>query len=97
VGAAIEIGRLRHEDDLRASLPRLGDGHDVLDAAQLCLAGAGDDADVPGLGERHDTDRPAAQMRMRLLFDGGKEAVKVEIQPFNLGWPTQRLAREDEE
>jgi hypothetical protein len=92
VGAAIEIGRLRHEDDLRASLPRLGDGHDVLDAAQLCLAGAGDDAGVPGLGERHDTATGLPRKcGCALLFDGGKEAIKVKIQPFNLGWPTHAI------
>src|ERR1019366_362596 len=79
VGAAVEIGRLRHEDDVWASLPRLGNAHDVFDAAQLGLAGAGDDAGVLGPGEWDDTYRTPAQPRMHLLFDGGEEAVEVEV------------------
>ena len=34
--------------------------------------------------ERHDAHRPAAQMRMHLLFDRGEEAVEVDIQAFNI-------------
>jgi len=87
VGAAIEIGRLRHEENVRASRTRLGDGHDVFDAAQLGLAGAGDNAGVLGFRERHNPDRAPPQMRARLLFDGGEEAVEIEVQPFDVCRP----------
>jgi hypothetical protein len=48
VGAALKIGRLRHENDVGAPLARLGNRHDVFDAAQVGFARAGDDAGMFG-------------------------------------------------
>ena len=83
VRPAVEIGRLRHQDDVGAALARFLDVHDVLDAAQLGLARTGNDAGVLRVLERHDAHGLAAQVRMHLLLDRGEEAVEVEIQAFD--------------
>jgi hypothetical protein len=44
-----------------------------------------------GPGKRHDADRLAAQSGTRLLLDGGKEAVEIKIEAFDLGWPTHGM------
>jgi len=33
-------------------------------------------------------------MRVRLLFDGGEEAVEIEVQPIDLGWRACKGSRE---
>ena len=53
-------------------------------SAQLGFPRAGDDAGVPGVGKRHDANGFSPQVRMDLLLDGGKKAVKVGIKPFDL-------------
>jgi hypothetical protein len=45
-----------------------------------------------GAGKRHDADRLAAESGTRLLLDGSEEAVEVEIEAFDLCWPTVTLA-----
>jgi hypothetical protein len=40
-----------------------------------------------GFRERHNPDRAPPQMRARLLFDGGEEAVEIEVQPFDVCRP----------
>jgi len=44
-----------------------------------------------GAGKRHDADRLAAQSGTRLLLDGSKEAVEVEIEAFDLCWPPHAM------
>ena len=92
MSAAVEIGRLRNQDDVGAALARFLDIHDVLDAVKLGLARAGNDAGVLSVLERHDAHGLAAQVRMHLLLDRGEEAVEVEIQAFDfMGVPHDPL------
>ncbi len=86
VRPAVEIGRLRHQDDAGATFARLLDIHDVFHAMQFGLARAGDDTGVPGVLERHHPDGLAAQMRVRLLLDRCEEAVEIKVKPFDFKW-----------
>ena len=83
--AAEQIGPLRDENDVGTDGARFRHGHDVLAAGGLGFLRAGDDdrGIRGGCLERNDADRPAPQMRHRLLHDGGEETVEIEIQLFD--------------
>ena len=89
VSAAVEVGRLRNENDLGADAARVRYIHDIFDAKPLGFARTSNDAGVLGPREWNHPDRTTPQMRMRLLFDRGEKAVEVEIQTFDFGWLTQ--------
>ena len=85
MGAAVQVGLLRHQYDIRTEAAGVRHTHHVLDAHVLGFARTGDDASVAGAFKGHNADGPAPQAAVVLLFDAGKEAVEIEIHAPNSG------------